>query len=294
MDKWLQKIDKSRKMTIRKLLGEEKMMKYSIGEIANLLGISIVAVRNYEKCGLIEPERNEQNNYREYNAIDVNLIRRARSYMSYGFSLSEATNMLQREDLSGIAGALRGKEKSIEQRMIREYQLLQFTRQHAAYLERISCGEGECVIEMSPAFYGLLYRDGQQISEDKELQEKVRVWNDIRPFAETLITYGKDSFIRSEKLYQTGLCIEEQYASFFDIQAGEHICYYPARRSVHSIITHIFEPEQEEDYPRFKYVTDWMEQRGLRIAGDVFGRVLHTSKSTGKWLHHIEIWAPIE
>ena len=74
---------------------EEADMKYSIGEIANLLGISIVAVRNYEKCGLIEPQRNEQNNYREYNAIDLNLIRRARTYMSYGFSLGESTYMLR-------------------------------------------------------------------------------------------------------------------------------------------------------------------------------------------------------
>lgn len=84
-------------------------MKYSISEIANLLGISIVAVRNYEKCGLIEPIRNEQNNYREYNAIDLNLIRRARSYMSYGFSLNEATDMLQSDDLFDMADALRGE-----------------------------------------------------------------------------------------------------------------------------------------------------------------------------------------
>ena len=111
-------------------------MKYSIGEIAKMLGISIVAVRNYEKCGLIEPLRNEQNNYREYNAIDLNLIRRARSYMSYGFSLNEATEILKNEDLSGLAEALKDKEAGIERELERQYHLLSFTRQHAAYLER--------------------------------------------------------------------------------------------------------------------------------------------------------------
>ena len=107
-------------------------MKYSVGDIANLLGISIVAVRNYEKCGLIKPERNELNNYREYNAIDLNLIRRARSYMSYGFSLNDATEMLKSDDLLALAEHLERIEPEVEQRVMREYQLLAFIKQHAA------------------------------------------------------------------------------------------------------------------------------------------------------------------
>ena len=269
-------------------------MKYSISEIANLLGISIVAVRNYEKCGLIEPERNEQNNYREYNAIDLNLIRRARSYMSYGFSLNEATDILRDRDLSGVADALREKERSIEERLKQEYQLLQFTKRHAEYLRRISVSEGEFAIELSPAFYGLPYREGVQISEDKALHEKIRLWNDIRPFAETLLVYHRRAFECGESRYQSGLCIEERYAPFFRIEEGEHVRYYPSRKAVHTVVCHNFEPDRDENSLNFAQTMKWIRQKGYVIADDPIGRVLHTSQSTGRWIHHIEIWVPIE
>jgi len=269
-------------------------MKYSVGEIANLLGISIVAVRNYEKCGLIEPERNEQNNYREYNAIDLNLIRRARSYMSYGFSMSEATEILLEDDLGGLSRELAEKEKSIEQELIRQYHLLSFTRQHAAYLRRLSVCEGECTIEMSPSFYGFPYREGVQISEDKALHERVRVWNDIRPVAETLLVYRAEEFTKGVKQYQSGLCMEEQYAQLFGIVEDEYVRRYPARKAVHAMVSRTFEPDLENWDSNLDRVVDWIRERGLTITDDIFGRVLHTSKSSGRWLHHIEIWAPIE
>ncbi len=269
-------------------------MKYSISEIANLLGVSIVSVRNYEKCGLIEPQRNEQNNYREYNAIDLNLIRRARSYMSYGFSLSEATEMLLENDLAGVSCELAKKEKSIERELMRQYHLLSFTRQHAAYLRRLSASEGECVIETSPAFYGFPYRTGVKIIEDKALHDRIRVWNDIRPFAETLLVYRREGFTRGVKQYQSGLCIEEQYAPLFGIEEDEYVRRYPSRKAVHAVISRTFEPDLGNWDANLERVTDWIEERGLTITDDIFGRVLHTSKSSGKWLHHIEIWAPIE
>ena len=96
-------------------------MQYSIGDIANLLGISLVSVRNYEKCGLLEPERNEKNNYRKYNAIDLNLIRRARFLMSYGFSLSEATQILLHESLPGLAASMKEREAALQKQLFLDY-----------------------------------------------------------------------------------------------------------------------------------------------------------------------------
>lgn len=42
-----------------------------IGEVAQRTGLSISNIRFYEKKGLIGPERNEQNRYREYEEEDV-------------------------------------------------------------------------------------------------------------------------------------------------------------------------------------------------------------------------------
>lgn len=147
---------------------------------------------------------------------------------------------------------------------------------------------------MSPAFYGLVYREHVQIFKDEALHEKARIWNDIRPFAETLLIYRKEKFIRAQRQYQTGLCIEEQYAPIFNIAEDKYVKYYPSRRAVHTLVSHVFEPEQSGGDSGYQYVMDWIDERGLTVAGDPFGRVLHTSKSSGKWLHHIEVWVPVE
>lgn len=270
-------------------------MKYSISDIANLLGISVVAVRNYEKSGLIDPERDEQSNYRRYNAIDINLIRRARTYTSYGFSLSEATAMLREEELAGMAHALKQKEKEMEAQLLRDYQKYLFTKQHAAYLERISASDRECAIEVCPTFYGILYREQTEIFQDKHLHKIVSHWNDdIRPFAESLIFFQKEVFETENNRYQTGLCIEEQYAQQLNIEENEYIHKYPSQKAVHTIIKSIYEPDRVISEFEFGHVLKWIQDRNLTIAGDVVGRILHTSKASGQWLHHVEIWVPIE
>ena len=42
-----------------------------IGEVAQRTGLSISNIRFYEKKGLIGPDRNAQNRYREYGEEDV-------------------------------------------------------------------------------------------------------------------------------------------------------------------------------------------------------------------------------
>lgn len=275
-------------------IGSEEIMKYSAGDIANLLGISIVAVRNYEKYGLVDPQRDEQNNYRKYEPIDLNVIRRARSYMSYGFSHQEAAEIMLGTDLEGMAQALKNKEKDIEKQLQFDYQLLQFTRKHAQYLHRISASEYKCTVEMSPAFYGLIYREGIRFLQDDALQKKTKIWNDIRPFAETFVIFKKQCFFNHRTQGLSGICIDEDFASFFGIEQDEYVQYYPSRKTIHTIVPHGYEPEIDYSRFAFDYVLDWADQNGLSIADDAFGRVLHTSKESGEWRHYMEVWVPIE
>lgn len=268
-------------------------MKYSISDIANLLGITPVSVRNYEKCGLIEPERNKKNNYREYNAIDLNLIRRARLMMSYGCSLSEATDIIRNKDLKGMSAAMYAKEAELERQLMLDYQKLSLLRQHADYMQRISVDSDECSIEMSPDLFGFLYRDGDQIYQDEPFAQKIRLWNSC-PFAETLVLFSAPSFMRKEMVFQSGLCMLARHKRLIGLEDETGtVCFQP-RPSVFCHTTCRFESDRPADYFPFSHVVDWMAQRGLTPKGDIVARVLHTSHSTGEWLHHMEIWVPIQ
>lgn len=268
-------------------------MKYSISDIANLLGITPVSVRNYEKSGLIEPERNEKNNYREYNAIDLNLIRRARLLMNYGYSLSEATDLIRNKDLKGMSAAMHAKEAELERQLMLDYQKLSLLRQRADYMQRVSVESGECTIEMSPDLFGFLYRDGEQFYEDEPFARNIRLWNSC-PFAETLVLVSAPAFARRKMIYRCGLCVSTRHKGLIDTGDETGTICLPPRPSVYCHTTSQIESDHVAGYFPFSHVVDWMEQRGLTPKGDIVSRVLHTSHSTGEWLHHIEIWVPIQ
>lgn len=268
-------------------------MKYSISEIAELLGISPVSVRNYEKSGLIMPERNNTNNYRQYNAIDLNLIRRARHLMTYGFTLSEATRILKEEPMDSLAESLMQKSAEIRERILLEQKLMYYIQQHAECIQRYSIGGSGCILEMSPSLYGFFYRDGIVMRGGDDLAESVRRWND-NPFTETLLRYQKDAFCEGHACYHAGLGIEKRYVEGTGLEDDPHAVFFPSQKSVHFIFEAEFEPNLPHEFGIFLEVQRWMESQGFSVAGDPLARVLCTTKSSGIWKHHLEIWVPVE
>ena len=52
-----------------------------------LTGVSDQMIRYYEKLGLINPKRNKNNNYRDYQQADINNIVMIKQYSELGLSL---------------------------------------------------------------------------------------------------------------------------------------------------------------------------------------------------------------
>ena len=66
-----------------------------INEVEALVGISKKNIRFYEDAGLISPQRNSQNGYREYSEPDVEMLRRIKLLRKLGFPLEEIRRMQQ-------------------------------------------------------------------------------------------------------------------------------------------------------------------------------------------------------
>lgn len=65
-----------------------------IGEVAQRTGLSISNIRFYEKKGLIGPERNEQNRYREYEEEDVQQLEKIILYRKMDFTIETIAELL--------------------------------------------------------------------------------------------------------------------------------------------------------------------------------------------------------
>ena len=67
---------------------------FHIGELSDLFNISTDSIRYYEKMGLLHPNRNENNCYREYSLDDFQTIIMIRELISLGFQMNQIRQFL--------------------------------------------------------------------------------------------------------------------------------------------------------------------------------------------------------
>lgn len=69
-----------------------------IGQVANLLGVSIDVLRNWDRSGLLNVPRDPHNGYRRYGAAEIGRLRVIRMLSQAGYSLSAILRMLLQLD----------------------------------------------------------------------------------------------------------------------------------------------------------------------------------------------------
>lgn len=149
-------------------------MKYSVKKIADILGISISTIRNYEKMGVISPERQKNNNYRKYDAVDANIIRRVRYYTGLGLGIKEASDMILHgsvEDLAAEFGL--ACTKTWDKIRLEELRYCFFAEKQT-HLNRIVPMINRCCIENSPPMFAIQYRKGNVFYDDEKILATVK------------------------------------------------------------------------------------------------------------------------
>lgn len=78
----------------------------NINEASLQTGISKDMIRFYEKKGLINPKRNDNNNYRDYTVSDLHTLIIIKQYSALGIELNNIINMLQDNKLNNTISLL--------------------------------------------------------------------------------------------------------------------------------------------------------------------------------------------
>lgn len=80
-----------------------------IGEVAAGAGVSVQAVRLYERRGLLKPARRLSSGYRDYSAEAVAFVRFIKRAQQHGFTLEEIKSLVRLRNQSP-ASAIRVRE----------------------------------------------------------------------------------------------------------------------------------------------------------------------------------------
>lgn len=91
---------------------------YSIGEVADLLGISAQTLRYYDKIGMLQPAHvNPQNGYRQYSYDQIHYIERIRYLQNLGLSLNDIRSALESGKVEEMARHLETQREEVRHKI---------------------------------------------------------------------------------------------------------------------------------------------------------------------------------
>ena len=88
-------------------------MKYKIGDVARILGVSPDILRYYEKKGVVTPTKGESNDYRYYDAWDINFLMDCLWFKNFGFSIDQIAGIVRIPSITELDGAMADREAEI-------------------------------------------------------------------------------------------------------------------------------------------------------------------------------------
>ena len=92
-------------------------MKYKIGEVSRILNIPLETLRYYESKDIVHPVKDKENNYRYYDAWDINFLIECKKFRSLDFSLSEIQDILHKDNLSNFIDKINDRQRYYNEKL---------------------------------------------------------------------------------------------------------------------------------------------------------------------------------
>lgn len=133
--------------------------KYTIREVADLIGLSTDAIRLYEKEGLVSPLRDPNNGYRYYGPNEIQRIMGIHLYRELDASIAEIRNLYTATSLSEVSRHFSSLIDQTQQEMNRLQSRLEKLRFMQQHLDTLHQGLHACSIQELPNLYLLYQQD---------------------------------------------------------------------------------------------------------------------------------------
>ena len=261
-------------------------MRYTIGDVSRVLGMTTSALHFYEKDGIIETPK-EESGRRYYENVDVNRLISAKKYRAMGVSLKEIAQQFGRDGMTGeqVLARMRKKREEAEQ-LSQQYAAL------ARDIERlIDLGEhglaatGMVDVRRVENMLALQNQDGGIIPQEKQDQLVAQKWLDAMPAVSLSILCrragerpGFALMMPAQRAQTYGFC--EDGALVHSVKGG---------MALHAVV-HCGEEQYETPEVIFRPLVNFAREHRFEQIGALYGNVLFVDCSGGIRKHFYDTY----
>lgn len=273
-------------------------MKYKIGEVSKILNIPKGTLRFFETKGIVTPVKDCENNYRYYEAWDINYLIEYQRYRSFDFDTNETQSILHSDDMGTLKERMTTKLGEID-RKLQYYKLLK--EKSESYIEQLDYVDekiGTIQLMEMPLMRYFLHRfsesDNDSYHYDANLDGLFAKWIEYFPFTDPILRIEKDDFLnrREENIYQCGLALHPKYFEAFGLENSDILKTTKKQLCLNTVIhaggKHTFHINLLE------CILEFMTANDLELSGDIIGVYVARVHEGSEYNRFIEFWAPVE
>lgn len=279
---------------------------YRTGELFDYLGISRDTLRFYEEKGLLQPEKDQENSYRNYSVFDVFRIMIIDYYKKRGLSIQEIQSLLRgretgRKPVAGpkpaplgqmdgnaLAALFREKRSLLEAEIREKTAILERLAETEEFLASVPSHLGRFSIAAMPCL-DVVGEMSDFIAVEEYEQVKSRISDGKGDFfAHILRVIDFDA----SGIRDTHMLIVHPHAGKTSPQADDSFLYHPT--CLYTVeMEH--QPNQEPHGLMGKLHAASLEQaraRGVALTGKAYARIRHIEVAGASSTSYLEVFVP--
>ena len=251
-------------------------MAYKTQQVADLLGLSAEALKNYERSGIVHPVRDRSSGYRQFSYMDICLLIRVKMYRQFGFSLKEIEALINDSDLDLTLEHLESRKLQLSHETLLLSESVRSLDSMINQMKEIKSQYGKIMIKNQPAFYRLEFSKNGVIDFDPHMVSLVRKWMSYSPFIRFSSRYNGENVFG-------GIRIDASYAALFGIREDLFVKYYPEALCVCTVVKE--GDRKYTDYNCLKQLKAFAEEHRFTLSEDIIGYTI-TGLNKAKDYHH--------
>lgn len=268
-------------------------MKYKIGDVSRILGISRDLLRYYEKRGVVSPQKDRYNDYRYYDTWDINFLIDCLWYKGLGFGIPQIAQMVTDCDHAGLVERLGGRADELSAEIKRQELVLDRLKQHKNEVLRVRELLGHCGVERSPELICYLNRFNNDYDNSPELSKLSRSWLEYMPFTQRYFEIPQEGLMGDGDDFAWGFSLSSAYAELLNVPIRPPVRQLEARTCLHSAFRssgkNAFSPKH------LSFMLDYAAEHKFRVTGGAMGNLICSVRDTdGQLTGYFEVWLPIE
>lgn len=269
-------------------------MKYKIGDVARMLGISPDLLRYYEKKGIVHPQKGEHNDYRYYDSWDVNFLMDCLWFKPFNFSIEEIAHLVTDSDFNTLSAAMEEKEAQLEKSIRHQQLLLERLRVQRLEMKRGKEMLGKCDVVMSRETICFMNRHNFAYVDDPALTGLNQAWLQYMPFIRRCFEIRLNDLPGQDGAgnFSWGMSLNPKYAKEFPVLCQPPVFYLAPKKCVHTVFKssgkNAFSPQYLQ--PLMEYA----REQGLTVCDHAYGNLLCSVAEEGGQTGYFEVWVPVE